>query len=183
MGCFEIPLKTAPICLNLPNEPTCAIDQRHGQRQSPLMMRMYAPAPKRTPSPVCMAGGAEDGDAASVALGVAGLVAQPVVWASLFSVATSGGGLPAGPFGALGLLEGLSYLTIVALVGASLFSKVQSGSGLSSGFFSPLSLAEGLSFLSLIAGLGVLAYTATSSSCVPNALPIADYSGVVNVCR
>ena len=38
-------------------------------------------------------------------------------------------------------------------------------------------------FLAVTAGLLVLAYTATGQGCVPNALPIADYSDVVNVCR
>ena len=32
----------------------------------------------------------------------AGLVANPVVWCSLASVKTTGGGLPAGPFGLIG---------------------------------------------------------------------------------
>ena len=38
---------------------------------------------------------------ADIAAG-AGLVANPIVWASLVSVKTTGGGLPAGPFGLLG---------------------------------------------------------------------------------
>ena len=97
-------------------------------------------------------------------------------------MATTGGGLPAGPFGALGLLEGLSYLAIVGFVGASLLSKVQSGTGLPAGPAGLLGLSEGLSFLSLLAGLATLAYVATGQGCVPNALPIADYSDAVNVC-
>ena len=41
-------------------------------------------------------------------LGSVGAISQPVVWVSLYFVATTGGGLPAGPFGLLGALEGLS---------------------------------------------------------------------------
>ena len=35
----------------------------------------------------------------------AGLLANPVMWVSLYSVATTGGGLPAGPFGLVGLVD------------------------------------------------------------------------------
>jgi len=38
----------------------------------------------------------------TVAAAAAGLVANPVVWVSLQSVKSTGGGLPAGPFGLLG---------------------------------------------------------------------------------
>lgn len=114
---------------------------------------------------------------------VAGLVAQPIVWVSLYSVATTGGGLPAGPFGLVGLLEGLSYLAMVGFVGAAVVSKVRTGSGLPAGPNGLLGLAEGLSFFSLLVGLVVLAYVATGQGCVPNAMPIADYSDKVNVCR
>ena len=118
-----------------------------------------------------------------LALGVAGVSAQPVIWASLYNVATTGGGLPAGPFGLIGLLEGISYLIIVYIVGTALISKVRTGSGLPSGPYGVLGLAEGLSFISVTAGLGVLAYVATGQGCIPNAQPIADYSDIVKVCR
>ena len=43
--------------------------------------------------------------------------------------------------------------------------------------------AEGLSCLSVLAGLVVLAQLQLQQGCVPNALPLADYSAVVNVCK
>jgi hypothetical protein len=62
-----------------------------------------------------------------------GLVANPVVWCSLVSVKTSGGGLPAGPFGLLGALEGVSYLIVVGFVVASIRQKLRTGTGLPAG--------------------------------------------------
>ena len=113
----------------------------------------------------------------------AGLVANPIMWVSLGFVATTGGGLPAewGPL--VGALEGISYLIVVGFAGASLFSKVTTGSGLPAGRGGLLGAAEGLSFLSIVAGIGVLATLVGQQDCVPNALPIADYSDKVNVCR
>eukprot|EP00966_Prymnesium_polylepis_P080532 1866067-Prymnesium_polylepis.1 len=125
----------------------------------------------------------DDGASNAAAAAAAGLVANPVMWASLYSVATSGGGLPAGPFGIIGLTEGISYLVVVGFVGAALYKKATTGSGLPAGPAGLLGAAEGLSFLSVLAGLAVLALVATQKDCVPNALPLADYSGLVNVCR
>ena len=126
--------------------------------------------------------GESDGATPTIAA-AAGLIAQPIVWVSYYSVATTGAGLPAGPFGILGLIEGISYLVIVGFVAAALVSKVRTGSGLPAGPGGLIGLAEGLSFLSVTAGLGVLAYVATGQNCVPNALPLADYSDVVKVCK
>ena len=44
-----------------------------------------------------------------------------MVWASLYRVATTGAGLPGGPFGVVGAVEGLSYLLMVGLAGSTLF--------------------------------------------------------------
>ena len=177
-----IPLKTVPLRLDLPNELARAIDQGRGGNK--IQMSVASPRGART---VRMSGEEEDdeeGGKRDLPIGVAGVVAQPVVWVSLYSVATTGGGLPAGPFGALGLLEGLSYLAIVGFVAAALVSKVRTGSGLPAGPGGLLGLAEGLSFLSVAAGLLVLAFTALGADgCVPNALPLVDYSAYVNVCR
>ena len=125
------------------------------------------------------------------AAAVAGLVANPVMWVSLGFVATTGGGLPAemGPF--VGALEGVSYLVVVVIVGVSAYKKVSTGSGLPAGAGGLLGAAEGLSYLSIAAGVAVLAQLVGQDSCVPNALPLADYSDAlpevtsdkVNVCR
>ena len=119
----------------------------------------------------------------SLSIGAAGIIANFVMWASLYCVAKTGGGLPAGPFGVVGALEGVSYLLVVAVCGASLFKKVTSGSGLPAGRFGLIGAAEGLSFLSVVAGLAVLALVASQQECIPNALPLADYSDKVRVCH
>ena len=124
------------------------------------------------------------------AAAAAGLGSNAVMWASLYSVATTGGGLPAGPFGVVGLVEGVSYLLVVGLAGAALYGKVSTGSGLP--FLSEargerpgglLGAAEGLSCLSVAAGAAVLLLLQANQGCVPNALPLADYSDRVAVCR
>ena len=46
-----------------------------------------------------------------------------MLW-SEYTLKTTGCGLPAGPGGLLGALEGISYLFVVGLVGFSLYTKV-----------------------------------------------------------
>ena len=113
----------------------------------------------------------------------AGLIASPIVWISLYSVMTTGAGLPAGPFGLLGAIEGVSYLVVVGFVGASLYRKATTGSGLPAGPGGLLGAAEGLSFLSLVGGLLVLASLVAQEGCVPNAKPILDYSDYLPICE
>ncbi len=55
------------------------------------------------------------------------------VVASTHASRTTGCGLPAGPGGALGALEGISYLIVLGLVGFSVFTKVKTGKGLPAG--------------------------------------------------
>jgi len=45
---------------------------------------------------------------ATLAASVLGLASQPVMWWSLFTLKTTGCGLPAGPFGLIGAAEGIS---------------------------------------------------------------------------
>jgi hypothetical protein len=109
---------------------------------------------------------------------LAALLAQPVVWISLYFVVTTGGGLPAGPFGLLGALEGISYLAVVAIVAVSLCNKLvavtmkstTTGSADVSEAVSSLprkeslvlgAAVQGLSYLTLL--LGLLALIAQSS--------------------
>jgi len=106
-----------------------------------------------------------------------GLVAQPVVWISLYFVATTGAGLPAGPFGFVGAMEGVSYLVVVGLVVASVYRKIIKGSDMS------LSTVENLSCVTLAAGFFVLASLVVQQGCVPNAKPIIDYSDYLPVCQ
>lgn len=139
---------------------------------------------RSTSSPRCagLKCSSDDESTPLVIASAAGLLANPVMWVSLYSVATTGGGLPAGPFGLVGLVEGISYLVVVGFVGAALFKKMTTGSGLPAGPAGLLGAAEGLSFLSILAGVGVLALLVGQLNCVPNALPLFDYSDKVNVC-
>ena len=108
-------------------------------------------------------------------LGSVGAISQPVVWVSLCFVATTGGGLPAGPFGLFGALEGLAYLSVVGLVIRRIFAG-EKASGI-------LEKAENLSLLTLGASLLVLASLIAKQGCIPNAKPLLDYSNYVKVCN
>ena len=111
-------------------------------------------------------------------LSIVGLAAQPIVWVSLYYVATTGAGLPAGPLGLLGAMEGISYLVVVGLVGSVLYRKSNKGSD-----DSLLSTTEKLSCVTLTAGLVVLATLVVQQGCVPNAKPILDYSDYLPICQ
>jgi hypothetical protein len=108
-------------------------------------------------------------------LGSAGVISQPIVWISLYFVATTGGGLPAGPFGIFGAVEGLAYLSVVGLVFRRIINPKKS-SGV-------LEIAENLSIITLGASLLVLASLVSKQGCIPNAKPLVDYSNYVKVCN
>lgn len=101
-----------------------------------------------------------------------GLAAQPIVWVSLYNVATTGAGLPAGPFGLIGAFEGLSYVAMLVFCATALFR----------GKDREMTTTETVSLatlgLSLIAVAGLIA----DQGCIPNAKPILDYSAYVRVC-
>ena len=108
-------------------------------------------------------------------LGSAGVISQPIVWISLYFVATTGGGVPEGPFGIFGAVEGLAYLSVVGLVFRRIINSKKS-SGL-------LERAENLSIITLGASLLVLASLISKQGCIPNAKPLLDYSNYVKVCN
>lgn len=91
-----------------------------------------------------------------VGIGAGGVIASCIVLWSEYTLKTTGRGLPEGPGGLLGGLEGISYLAIIGLVAFSLYTKITTGSGLPAGKFGLVGAAEGLSYLSLLAGLVVL---------------------------
>ena len=109
-----------------------------------------------------------------------GLVSQPVVWVSLCFLATTGHGLPAGPGGAIGAVEGIAYLVVLglALVPVSVLPAGEEDSGSST---LPVD-ARTLSRITIALGLLVLAGVAAGKGCVPNAKPILDYSAYLPVC-
>ncbi|KAF8012474.1 hypothetical protein BT93_I0596 [Corymbia citriodora subsp. variegata] len=84
-----------------------------------------------------------------------GLVSTPVIAWSLYTLKTTGCGLPPGPGGSIGALEGVSYLAVAGIVGWSAYTKSKTGSGLPSGPFGLLGAVEGLSYLALL-GIAVV---------------------------
>ena len=61
-----------------------------------------------------------DGRRASGDWAVPALACQPVMYWSLYTLKTTGCGLPAGPFGLFGAAEGISYLIVAGVVVAAL---------------------------------------------------------------
>lgn len=104
--------------------------------------------------------------------GALGSAASCVVLWSEFTLKTTGCGLPAGPFGSLGALEGISYLAIVGIIGASLTTKLKTGKGLPSGPGGLLGAAEGLAYLAALVGIVVLGLQIADYGYIPNAVPI-----------
>ena len=115
-------------------------------------------------------GGLLSGDAQAIA-GAVGLVADGVTSWSLWVLYNTGCGLPPGPGGSLGALEGVSYLVVTAFVVAATAKKIKTGSGLPAGPGGVLGGAEGVSFLVALIGLGVLANQVLHFGYVPNAIP------------
>ena len=105
-------------------------------------------------------------------LGVVGTIASLITLYSEYTLKMTGCGLPSGPFGLIGLVEGLSYLSVSGLVVYSVITKVQTDNGLPAGPYGLLGAAEGLSFLTIVIGLVVLALQITSYGYIPNAVPM-----------
>ena len=84
----------------------------------------------------------------------------------------TGCGLPAGPGGLVGAIEGVSYLGVAGLLGASAYKKTTTGSGLPAGPFALLGAAEGVAFLLLVAGLYVGVAQVLEYGYIPNAVPV-----------
>lgn len=108
---------------------------------------------------------------AEIAAIAGGLVANPIVAWSLFTLKTTGCGLPPGPGGALGALEGVSYLALLSIISWSAFTKVKTGSGLPNGPFGLLGAVEGLSYLSLLAIALVFGLQFLDFGYIPGPLP------------
>ncbi|CAJ1949969.1 unnamed protein product [Cylindrotheca closterium] len=105
-------------------------------------------------------------------LGGLGTFASLVNFYSEYTLFTTGCGLPAGPFGLVGLVEGLSYLGMLGIFSYSVVTKIRTGSGLPAGPFGLLGAAEGLSFLAILVGLVVLVSQVTNYGYIPNAVPM-----------
>ena len=108
------------------------------------LVRSVLNGPARPPSaaPLGRPGGGVEGAVSDGTL--AAQVANPVVFWSEYTLKTTGAGLPPGPGGALGALEGVSYLVILGVVSWSIATKVQTGTGLPAGPSGLLGAVEGL---------------------------------------
>ncbi|GMN29574.1 hypothetical protein TIFTF001_002486 [Ficus carica] len=111
------------------------------------------------------------GGIAEIAAIAGGLVSTPVIGWSLYALKTTGCGLPPGPGGSIGALEGVSYLVVVGIVAWSLYTKTKTGSGLPNGPFGLLGAVEGLSYLSLLAILVVFGLQFLEQGSIPGPLP------------
>ncbi|KAJ8770634.1 hypothetical protein K2173_021281 [Erythroxylum novogranatense] len=100
-----------------------------------------------------------------------GLISTPVIAWSLYTLKTTGCGLPPGPGGSIGGLEGVSYLVVVAIIGWSLYTKAKTGSGLPGGPFGLLGAVEGLSYLSLLGILVVFGLQFLDKGYIPGPVP------------
>ena len=140
--------------------------------RNPAARALASPQHERHNIPIVCAESSGAQQQATLAASILGLVSQPVMWWSLWTLKTTGCGLPAGPFGLIGAAEGISYLVVIGFVAAALLSKVTSGKGLPAGPGGLLGAAEGLSFLTALAGLAVLGFQLTDYGYVPEAVPI-----------
>jgi len=100
-----------------------------------------------------------------------GAVSVPVTLWSEYVLFSTGCGLPPGPGGSLGALEGVSYLGLLFVLGRSAVVKVQTGTGLPPGPGGALGAVEGLAFLSALAGLLVAGQQVVSTGGLP---PVPD---------
>ncbi|XP_047334244.1 uncharacterized protein LOC124937950 [Impatiens glandulifera] len=100
-----------------------------------------------------------------------GLISTPMIGWSLYTLKTTGCGLPPGPGGSIGALEGVSYLVVVGIIGWSIYVKTKTGSGLPNGPFGLLGAVEGLSYLSFLAIVVVFGLQILQTGSLPGPLP------------
>eukprot|EP00271_Cylindrocystis_brebissonii_P008841 TRINITY_DN23357_c0_g1_i1.p1 TRINITY_DN23357_c0_g1~~TRINITY_DN23357_c0_g1_i1.p1 ORF type:complete len:180 (+),score=10.98 TRINITY_DN23357_c0_g1_i1:130-669(+) len=132
---------------------------------------LVVPSPKcrsqtrRSPL-VVAASEAESSSPVEYAAAIGGLIFSPIVAYSLYTLKTTGCGLPPGPGGLYGAAEGIGFLVVYGIVGWSAYTKVKTGSGLPNGPYGLLGAAEGLSYLIVLASL------------IVGGLQIAEFGGL-----
>jgi len=104
-------------------------------------------------------------------IGTTGIASSFVCFYSLYVLGTTGCGLPPGPFGILGAIEGLSYLSVSGIFIWSLVTKLITGKGLPAGAGGLLGGAEGLSFLTVLLGIAVALFNLNHYGYLPGFLP------------
>ena len=155
--------------LNVPLPPRCRYPERcealHGRFQESNRRSQSQLFSSSDPSPPLSISEQQT-------LGVLGTVCAIIVFISEYTLASTGCGVPAGPYGLFGLAEGISYLGVVGVAGYSAFTKIRTGSGLPAGPAGLLEAAEGLSFLAILVGLIVLFLQVNNYGYIPNAVPM-----------
>ena len=109
--------------------------------------------------------------------GILGILASMVVLRSEFVLKTTGCGLPAGPFGLVGAIEGVSYLGVVAttataIVAATSDSKNNNDNDNDNNIGLLRRLAISLSVSAIIFGIFVLVLQIFDYGYIPNAVPM-----------
>ena len=112
-----------------------------------------------------------------LAAGAVGVLASAVVAWSECVLRVTGCGLPPGPGGALGALEGVSYLAVGAVFLWSLVTKARTGSGLPAGPGGLLGAAEGTAFLVVLGGFTLLILQTQTYGYIPGFFPDANCFG------
>ena len=107
--------------------------------------------------------------------GILGILASMVVLRSEFVLKTTGCGLPAGPFGLVGAIEGISYLGVVAttataIVAATSDNKNNNDNDNNIGLLRRLAIS--LSVSAIIFGIFVLVLQIFDYGYIPNAVPM-----------
>jgi len=115
----------------------------------------------------------QEDSSATVTSNIIGLIVQPIVWISLYYVQNTGKGLPAGPGGSIGAIEGLSYLIVVVF---ALFPSLLSS------LLSISATTITTTRITIVIGLLILIQLIIDQGCIPNAKPILDYSAYVPIC-
>lgn len=152
-----------------PSSPKCLPSQKHNYNH------YVNPKTTHSPSQFNVKSMAKESSETSSSIEkiaiVGGLISTPVIGWSLYTLKTTGCGLPPGPGGSIGALEGVSYLVVVGIVAWSLYTKSKTGSGLPNGPFGLLGAVEGLSYLSLLAILVVFGLQFLDQGSIPGPLP------------
>lgn len=103
--------------------------------------------------------------------GILGSFASIVVLYSEFVLKTTGCGLPAGPFGLVGAVEGVSYLGVVATCATAAVDYF-SEDGLEGSEKPTRRLATALGLSAAVVGITVLAFQVLDYGYIPNAVPM-----------
>lgn len=148
---------------------TRRLSRRHAVSTAPPFLRQATrmstpPTDGDTPPPASLS------TAGKVACAAA-FMTFPTVGVSEYALLTTGCGLPPGPGGLIGAVEGIGYLAVAGVVLWSVATKVKTGKGLPAGPGGVLGAVEGLAWLLAVGGLGAAAFVVWKFGGLPEAVP------------